>query len=349
MMQISVTSGVVSRIEVTSYSHGSTELLSVQIDAAINSGNSGGPVFNETGQCVGIAFQSYAGTDAENIGWVSAGVAGSHATVAGGNGVELFALRTVPWPLQLGLSMPVACDPGAKPALRKSGLYHAPQHHMLSPMQVRHSHPRHPPLPARLPADRRLYWIPRAGHPVAEDGVGHAQVRPSAMPCPSGFVLWAGGVELGGGGYGMDESTWPRQRLHQCAGVPAPSSPVAAGMCMQPPRATHPSRPSLSRRAYGMRPDQKGVLIRDVLPLSGAAGVLHPDDILLRFEDTQIAADGTIAFRVNERIAFSAWVGPTGGTDVRPLRQRACCIAAALRSVDGGPHSCCCAALMQAS
>ena len=40
--QISVTSGVVSRIEVTAYAHGATELLGVQIDAAINSGNSGG-------------------------------------------------------------------------------------------------------------------------------------------------------------------------------------------------------------------------------------------------------------------------------------------------------------------
>ena len=37
---ISVTSGVVSRIEVTSYVHGAAELLGVQIDAAINSGNS---------------------------------------------------------------------------------------------------------------------------------------------------------------------------------------------------------------------------------------------------------------------------------------------------------------------
>lgn len=71
-LQISVTSGVVSRIEVTSYAHGATELLGVQIDAAINSGNSGGPVFNEAGECVGVAFQSYAGSEAENIGCAGA-------------------------------------------------------------------------------------------------------------------------------------------------------------------------------------------------------------------------------------------------------------------------------------
>ncbi|CAD7694758.1 unnamed protein product [Ostreobium quekettii] len=67
---LSVTAGVVSRIEVTHFCHGSCDLLGVQIDAAINSGNSGGPVFSEAGYCVGIAFQSYAGSDAENIGYV---------------------------------------------------------------------------------------------------------------------------------------------------------------------------------------------------------------------------------------------------------------------------------------
>ncbi|OEL29463.1 Protease Do-like 9 [Dichanthelium oligosanthes] len=67
---ISVTSGVVSRIEILSYVHGSTELLGLQIDAAINSGNSGGPAFNDKGKCVGIAFQSLKHEDAENIGYV---------------------------------------------------------------------------------------------------------------------------------------------------------------------------------------------------------------------------------------------------------------------------------------
>ncbi|CAM6022745.1 unnamed protein product [Sphagnum balticum] len=67
---ISVTSGVVSRIEVTSYVHGASELLGVQIDAAINAGNSGGPAFNDKGECVGIAFQSLKGADAENIGYI---------------------------------------------------------------------------------------------------------------------------------------------------------------------------------------------------------------------------------------------------------------------------------------
>ena len=48
---------LVSSVQVTDYSHGSTDLLAIQIDAAINGGNSGGPVFNRSCQCVGIAFQ----------------------------------------------------------------------------------------------------------------------------------------------------------------------------------------------------------------------------------------------------------------------------------------------------
>ncbi|CAO2818243.1 unnamed protein product [Amaranthus hypochondriacus] len=67
---ISVTKGVVSRMEILTYVHGWTELLGLQVDAAINSGNSGGPAINGEGKCVGIAFQSIKDDVAENIGYV---------------------------------------------------------------------------------------------------------------------------------------------------------------------------------------------------------------------------------------------------------------------------------------
>ncbi|KAI5077937.1 hypothetical protein GOP47_0007761 [Adiantum capillus-veneris] len=65
---MSVTRGVVSRIVYTSYS-GASYFLAVQIDAAINCGNSGGPAFDDKGQCVGIAFQKLT-TDCDNIGYL---------------------------------------------------------------------------------------------------------------------------------------------------------------------------------------------------------------------------------------------------------------------------------------
>ncbi len=63
--ELSVTEGVVSRIEVQCYSHSERYLMAVTVDAAINDGNSGGPVVMG-GRVVGIAFQSM--DDAENVG-----------------------------------------------------------------------------------------------------------------------------------------------------------------------------------------------------------------------------------------------------------------------------------------
>lgn len=63
--EVSITEGVVSRIEVQRYEHSQRHLLAVTVDAAINEGNSGGPVFAR-GKVVGIAFQAL--PDAENIG-----------------------------------------------------------------------------------------------------------------------------------------------------------------------------------------------------------------------------------------------------------------------------------------
>ncbi len=63
--EVSITEGVVSRIEVQRYEHSQRHLLAVTVDAAINEGNSGGPVYAR-GKVVGIAFQAM--PDAENIG-----------------------------------------------------------------------------------------------------------------------------------------------------------------------------------------------------------------------------------------------------------------------------------------
>lgn len=64
---LSVTRGVISRIEHQYYLHGGRDLLAGQIDAAINPGNSGGPVMHD-GELVGIAMQS--AVDADNIGYM---------------------------------------------------------------------------------------------------------------------------------------------------------------------------------------------------------------------------------------------------------------------------------------
>ncbi len=65
--KISVTQGVVSRTEVTRYSHSLRYLLTSQIDAAINPGNSGGPVIQD-GKLVGIAMQIV--QNSQNIGYI---------------------------------------------------------------------------------------------------------------------------------------------------------------------------------------------------------------------------------------------------------------------------------------
>lgn len=67
---ISISSGVVSRIEMQEYAQANAELLAIQIDAAINPGNSGGPVFNKQGEVIGVAFQSLSDEEIENIGYV---------------------------------------------------------------------------------------------------------------------------------------------------------------------------------------------------------------------------------------------------------------------------------------
>lgn len=64
--EMSITKGVISRTEHDMYSHSYAYLFACQIDAAVNPGNSGGPVLKD-GKLVGIVMQGY--EDAQNTNY----------------------------------------------------------------------------------------------------------------------------------------------------------------------------------------------------------------------------------------------------------------------------------------
>lgn len=64
---LSITKGVISRIEHQTYTHSSCSFLAVQIDAALNPGNSGGPAIVDD-KVVGVAMQGI--SQADNIGYI---------------------------------------------------------------------------------------------------------------------------------------------------------------------------------------------------------------------------------------------------------------------------------------
>lgn len=65
--ELSITKGIVSRVELGNYSHSGAYLLMSQIDAPINPGNSGGPVISG-GNVVGVAYQGY--MIGQNLGYM---------------------------------------------------------------------------------------------------------------------------------------------------------------------------------------------------------------------------------------------------------------------------------------
>lgn len=65
---LSITRGVLSRIEHQFYAHAGGYFLAGQIDAAINPGNSGGPVIVDN-KIVGVVMQSNTSNRAENLGY----------------------------------------------------------------------------------------------------------------------------------------------------------------------------------------------------------------------------------------------------------------------------------------
>jgi S1-C subfamily serine protease len=64
---ISVSTGIVSRIEHTRYVHSREQFLSIQIDAAVNPGSSGGPAISD-GKIVGVVMQQI--SQSQSIGYI---------------------------------------------------------------------------------------------------------------------------------------------------------------------------------------------------------------------------------------------------------------------------------------
>ena len=64
---LSATSGVVSRIEHNRYAHSGESFLTVQVDAAVNPGNSGGPALSN-GKIVGVVMQNI--SQSQSIGYI---------------------------------------------------------------------------------------------------------------------------------------------------------------------------------------------------------------------------------------------------------------------------------------
>src|SRR6184192_790324 len=68
--RMSVTTGIVSRIDFQLYTHSSIDQhLAIQISAQINPGNSGGPVMQDA-KVVGVAFQGYSGDVAQGVAYM---------------------------------------------------------------------------------------------------------------------------------------------------------------------------------------------------------------------------------------------------------------------------------------
>ncbi|OLP99829.1 Protease Do-like 2, chloroplastic [Symbiodinium microadriaticum] len=67
---LSVTKGVVSRVDYEDNPDPWRNRLVIQIDAAVNPGNSGGPALVAGGSCVGVAYESLKDGSTENIGFI---------------------------------------------------------------------------------------------------------------------------------------------------------------------------------------------------------------------------------------------------------------------------------------
>jgi serine protease Do len=68
-LDYTMTSGIVSALDRVIQVDAATSINMFQIDAAVNSGNSGGPVYNSEGKVIGIVSAKYASAGVEGLGF----------------------------------------------------------------------------------------------------------------------------------------------------------------------------------------------------------------------------------------------------------------------------------------
>jgi len=69
-LEFSMTTGHVSALDRLIYTEENSEAINMfQIDAAVNAGNSGGPVYNSNGQVIGVVTAKYSDTGVEGLGF----------------------------------------------------------------------------------------------------------------------------------------------------------------------------------------------------------------------------------------------------------------------------------------
>lgn len=68
-LDYTMTSGIVSATDRVITTDESTSINMFQIDAAVNSGNSGGPLYNSAGQVIGVVTAKYSSTGVEGLGF----------------------------------------------------------------------------------------------------------------------------------------------------------------------------------------------------------------------------------------------------------------------------------------
>ena len=68
-LDYTMTTGIVSALDRTIRTDTNTSVNMFQIDAAVNSGNSGGPIYNVYGQVIGIVTAKYSSTGVEGLGF----------------------------------------------------------------------------------------------------------------------------------------------------------------------------------------------------------------------------------------------------------------------------------------